>query len=177
MTTTFAKALSSGAGILAALGVIACAPSEGGESSADTTAARDIRISLERHACFGRCPVYRLEIDETGKVVYEGLGFVKTNGRQEATISPRDVQALAKEIEDAGYFGFRPNYPPDATDHPIVVTSVTIDGKTSRVEHNLGSRSAPAALEPLYRRIDEVAGTDRWVGEPQTGAPVKGGGS
>jgi hypothetical protein len=177
MIMTFRNTLSALASVLLAYGAIACAASDGGESAADTTGVRDVRITLERHACFGRCPIYKLEIDETGKVVYEGLGFVKTNGRQEATIPARDVQALAKEIEDAGYFGFRANYPPDATDHPIVVTSVTIDGRTSRVEHNLGSRTAPAVLDSLYRRIDDVAGTARWVGEQQTGAPVKGGGS
>jgi hypothetical protein len=118
-----------------------------------------------------------LDISDSGKVVYEGRGFVKERGRHEGTVSAADVQALAKEIEAAGFYSFRDSYPPDATDNASVITTVTIDHKTKRIEHNLGSRTAPAALEALYRRIDEVAGTKQWIGdggEPRPGE--KGGG-
>ncbi len=156
--------------ILVGTTLLACG---GGNESADSATARDIHIALERNACFGRCPVYRLELSGTGKVTYEGRGFVKTTGRQEASVSAGDVQALAKEIEDAGYFEFRDNYPPDATDHATVVTTVRIGERTKRIEHNLGSRSAPAVLEALYQRIDETADVERWVGPRETAAPVK----
>jgi hypothetical protein len=165
------RALVSGLTILAASA--GCA-----DKAANTEAPRAVSITMERNPCFGRCPVYRLDLTDSGKVVYDGRGFVKENGRREATVPPADVQALAKEIEAAGFFGFRDNYPPEATDHAIVVTTVTIDHKTKRVEHNLGSRAAPAALEELYRRIDEVARSKQWVGDTPT-APrpgEKGGG-
>ncbi len=137
-----------------------------------------VSITMERNACFGRCPVYRLDISDSGKVVYEGRGFVQERGRHEATIPAEDVQALAKEIEAAGFFSLRDNYPPDATDHATVITSVTIDRKTKRVEHNLGSTTAPAALEALYRRIDEVARSKQWVGDAPAPRPgEKGGGA
>jgi hypothetical protein len=144
------------------------------DTAADSIPAREVQITLERSACYGRCPVYRVEIDGTGKVVYEGRGFVKINGQQQDTVPARDVQALAREIEQSGYFGFRDNFPPDATDHPTVVTNVRIGTQSKRIEHNLGSRSAPAALETLYRRIDEVAGVKQWIGEEPIGEPAKG---
>ena len=146
-----------------------------GDSSA--TGPRAVSIVMERGPCFGRCPIYRVELTDSGKVIYEGRGFVTERGRQEATIPPADVQALAKEIEAAGFFQMRDNYPPDATDNPTVVTTVTIDGRSKRVEHDLSSTTAPAALEAIYRRIDEVTGVKRWIGENVAPRPgEKGGG-
>jgi hypothetical protein len=102
---------------------------------------------------------------------------VKERGRWERTAPADEVQALAREIEAAGYFALRDNYPAEATDHATVITTVTIDGKTKRIEHDLSSRTAPAALETLYDRIDRVAGTKEWVGDPQLPRPgEKGGG-
>ena len=169
--------LRHGLKVLAAGVVLAATLAGCGGKSEDAIAARPVSITMERTACFGRCPVYRLDISDSGKVVYEGRGFVKERGRHEGTIPVADVQALAKEIEAAGFFSLRDSYPPDATDNASVITSVTIDRKTKRIEHNLGSRTAPAALEALYRRIDEVAGSKQWVGDVQAPRPgEKGGG-
>lgn len=160
------------AAILTALG---CA--RGGSQTADSTAIvaeRDIRITLERGACFGYCPMYRVELHGDGRVVYDGLHFVRDSGRRAATVPAADVRALATEMAGAGYFGFATVYEPDATDHATVSTSLRIDGRSREVRHNLGSRSAPAVLEALYARIDSVARTARWIGDPQTGPPLKG---
>ena len=148
-----------------------------GTADAAATRTRAVSIAMERGPCFGRCPVYRVELTDSGTVVYEGRGFVAERGRKEATIAAADVQALAKEIEAAGFFELRDNYPPAATDHPTVVTTVTIGGRSKRVEHDLSSSTAPASLEKLYDRIDEVSGVKRWIGENVAPRPgEKGGG-
>lgn len=158
-----------------AVGLAAAGCSRTGDT--DEAPRRAVTIAMERGPCFGRCPVYRVEVNDSGKVVYEGRGFVAERGRQEATIPAADVQALAKEIEAAGFFELRDNYPPEATDHATVVTTVTIDGRSKRVEHSLDSRTAPRQLEDLYRRIDEVAGVKQWIGESAAPRPgEKGGG-
>ena len=165
------------ASIVVSLLIAAC--SGGSAGGGDTAAApyRAVSIAMERGPCFGRCPIYRVELTDSGKVVYEGRGFVTERGRREAMIAPADVQALAQEIEAAGFFELRDNYPPAATDNPTVVTTVTIDGRSKRVEHDLSSSTAPAALETIYRRIDEVAGVKQWVGENVAPRPgEKGGG-
>jgi hypothetical protein len=119
--------------------------------------------------------MYRLELDGSGKVGWEGRNFVRDSGLRADTISPDSVRALATEMERAGYFTFDDRYPPDATDHATVTTSLTIDGRTKRIEHNLGSQSAPAGLETMYARIDAIARSAQWIGEPRTGPPLKGG--
>lgn len=159
------RRVPSSLGALGALIVAsACGREDSGSGRDSVQPARDVRIAIERTPCYGRCPIYQLQMDSSGKVVYEGKGFVQVMGRQEGTVAGRDVQALARELEAAGYLGFRDNYAAEATDHPSVITTLTIDGKTKRVEHDLSSRTAPPQLESLERRIDEVANSARWVG-------------
>jgi len=50
-----------------------------------------------------------------------------------------------------------------ATDLPSVITEVRMNGRVKRVEHDYGCTDAPATLERLERRIDEVADVGKWV--------------
>jgi hypothetical protein len=167
MNTRRSAAFAAGLGL--AIAMTGC-------GSKDATPPRAVTIALERTPCFGPCPVYRVEVDGNGKVVYDGRGFVQERGRWERTVPSADVQALAREIEAAGFFSLRDNYPAEATDHASVITSVTIDGKSKRIEHDLSSHTAPAALATLYERIDRVTGTREWVGDPVPRPGEKGGG-
>jgi hypothetical protein len=81
------------------------------------------------------------------------------------------VDSLLAELEAAGYFGFADSYVMDspacgmyATDSPTVITSATRNGETKTIRHDRGCSSAPPGLAKLEQRIDEVAGTARWIG-------------
>jgi hypothetical protein len=50
-----------------------------------------------------------------------------------------------------------------ATDLPTVITEVSGAGRTKRIEDYHGCADRPAGLSALERRIDDVAGTDRWT--------------
>ena len=52
------------------------------------------------------------------------------------------------------------------TDLPTVVVSVVRSGVTTRVTQDYGCGGAPPVLPELHRRIDETAGTGRWIGGP-----------
>ena len=128
-------------------------------------------VSLERTPCFGRCPVYRVTISRSGLVRYEGKRFVADSGTDSARISSKAVTGLLSELEQGGYYGFDEKYVAGsagcglyATDLPSAITSVD-DGKHSkRVEHDHGCSQAPQALAGLENKIDQVAGTARWIG-------------
>jgi hypothetical protein len=51
------------------LGLLVAACSAAPEPAADYS---NMVITLERTACFGTCPIYRLTIQGNGQVVYEG---------------------------------------------------------------------------------------------------------
>ena len=129
-------------------------------------------ITLERTACFGSCPMYKLEIFADGKVVYEGKKFVKREGRVQGRIPRAAVQQLVREFNrinymrlDDEYVSEGPNCPEWWTDSPSAITSLDWKGRTKTVRHYHGCRGAKVLdqLTALENKIDRVANTKRWV--------------
>jgi hypothetical protein len=150
----------------------ACAPRTPEASvSQQTESAEAPAITLERTACFGACPVYRLWATEDGKVGYEGKAHVRHLGPGSSEISRDRLQALLSELDRAGYFSFADRYAPAeaecgrySTDSPSAITSLRWQGRIKRVVHDYGCGNAPGALVVLERRIDEVLGSAQWTG-------------
>jgi Domain of unknown function (DUF6438) len=136
-------------------------------SEAETGAA----ITLERTACFGECPVYRIAVSPAGRVTYEGSANVRRIGTASAQIAPDQVHALLVELERAGYFTFASRYAASeptcrrhSTDSPTAISSATFKGRTKRIEHDYGCGGVPGALTVMEKRIDEVLGSEQWTG-------------
>ena len=124
----------------------------------------ELVITLERTACFGKCPVYSLMIKGNGTVIYAGVDFVKTKGIQETTISMDAINQLVTEFEKADYFSLNDSYTAfGMSDMPSANTSISIGGKTKAINHYLGDRSAPEQLTELENRIDEIVNSAQWI--------------
>jgi hypothetical protein len=151
-----------------------CASRNSNSGSADGVTVDSVYapvITLERTACFGGCPVYRLAVTSDGTVNYEGEAHVRQLGTASNRIPRERVQALLSELDRAGYFSFASRYAVAdpvcgrySADSPSAITSLTYGGRTKRVEHDYGCGAAPGALVVLERRIDEVLGSARWTG-------------
>lgn len=129
-------------------------------------------ITLERTACFGSCPVYKVKIFADGKVVYEGKKFVKRKGKIQARITKAEVQRLVSEFNNLNYLNLEdeynpggPNCPEGWTDHPSAITSLEWQGKKKTIRHYHGCKGAPVLdqLTALEDKIDEIAKTKRWL--------------
>lgn len=120
----------------------------------------DVTITLERTVCFGVCPDYVVMIHGDGTVEYKGRNFVAVKGIHTAHISEESVQELVHEFYRAGFFSLADRYEQQVTDLPSQTTSITIDGKTKTV-YRYGFE--PQKLAELEDKIDEVAGTEKWV--------------
>ncbi|OLE27118.1 MAG: hypothetical protein AUI36_31735, partial [Cyanobacteria bacterium 13_1_40CM_2_61_4] len=129
-------------------------------------------ITLERTACFGACPMYRLTIAADGAVTFNGRQYTKTKGIARGQISPNDFRQLIAEFEKIDYFSLSDNYSPGTpvcprviTDMPSANTSIRLSGKMKSVNHyhGCGDSGALAKLTALENRIDEVAGTEKWI--------------
>ena len=129
------------------------------------------QITLERGACFGTCPIYKLAIKSDGTVTFEGQRFTKTIGAATGRISPSDFRALVSEFEKIDYFSLADSYSPGTkqcpqamTDMPSAITSISVKGKSKAVRHYHGcSAEALAKLTALENKIDEVAGAQKWI--------------
>src|SRR5262245_27804547 len=72
-----------------------CAPSlETPTANPTENMFSDLVITLERTACHGTCPIYKLTINGDGTVIYEGQDFVQVKGEQTASLSLDQIQEL-----------------------------------------------------------------------------------
>jgi len=146
------------------LSINACAPNVDPTSPTTTEITfPDVVITLERTACHGTCPVYKLNIEGNGTVTYEGQDFVQVKGKQTASLSPAQIQDLFSAFEETKFFTLTDYTHEDTTDSPTVITSITLNGKTKTVHHYYGDNSAPQELFDLESKIDEITNSKQWT--------------
>ena len=134
--------------------------------------SNDDSITLERTVCFGTCPAYRVTISSDGTVTFEGRQYTKTKGLATGHISANDFRKLVSEFEKIDYFSLPDRYAPGTkecprviTDMPAANTSIRLKGRSKSVSHyhGCGNAGALAKLTELENKIDEVAGTQKWI--------------
>jgi hypothetical protein len=134
------------------------------QSNGDTT---NVNITMFRGACFGTCPIYYLEINGDGKIIYRGYEYVNVTGERMSTIPVEKVKELVNQFNNSGYFNLRDRYDQvEITDQATVVTSIRIDGTFKSVYDYLGTIKLPDLqnLRQLENMIDEVTNSSQWVG-------------
>jgi hypothetical protein len=129
-------------------------------ATAQTPQAEPIEISIRRTVCYGTCPDYEVTLRGDGTVSYTGRRHVRVSGQHTWKIDPAAVRALAREMEEAGYFELKDEYTAMVTDNPTTFTSLTIGARTKRVKDYV---AGPKKLKELAERIDEVAGVKKYV--------------
>ena len=138
-------------------------------------------IILQRGACFGTCPAYKLSVSGDGTVRFstESDGFkgsaaevhlayngsnVLLPGSHVAHVDPKLVAALFQRFRDAHFFGLKPAYAASVTDLSTQVLTVRLGGQSMRVEDYGGQGvGMPASVTALEEAVDDVAGSARWV--------------
>ena len=136
----------------------------------------DIRISLQRTACFGECPIYSVTIEGNGSVVYTGVDFVASTGVRETTIGDDDLVKLVNEFLRVHFFDANEEYrersaisirpgrtylamSENVSDNPSTLLSLKLGDRTKTVTLYY---NYPAELSALADLIDEVSGAKRW---------------
>jgi hypothetical protein len=139
-------------------------------------ALSDVEISLRRTACFGRCPIYEVTLFGDGRVVFKGERFVRVEGEAEGSVEQEQIVELLNALYQNYFFDLRDSYNgrPGAylengqvsvsevriTDLPSQILRVRIGNYEKRVGHSAGG---PSGLGELIKRVDEIAGSERWV--------------
>lgn len=132
----------------------------------DESIPEDLIIRLKRTVCYGKCPAYMLTVKADGKVNFFGQDFTETKGQAESEISTDKIKRLIEAFEQAKFFELKDDYISEncATDNPTVRTTLFINDKIKKIEHDLGCK-APQELTDLEDKIDEIVGTKKWIGE------------
>jgi hypothetical protein len=123
-----------------------------------------VRITLERHACMGPCPVYRIELRGDGTVIYNGQGFVLVSGEHRYAVDAAQVTQLLSEFRAAEFFSLLDRYEAGITDQTGTKVTIEIDGRRKSVYDYVGlSVGMPTSVWRLERSIERVAGAERLV--------------
>jgi ankyrin repeat protein len=123
-----------------------------------------VKITLIRTRCFGTCPSYQVEVDGSGAIVFHGGDFVLVPGKHTAHVPEASVRALLEAFQRADYFSAKDSYTASVTDNPTYITSLSIDGRSKKVIDYAGKMAGiPDSIQALEKKIDEVAGTERWL--------------
>jgi hypothetical protein len=149
--------------------------------------AADTAITLERGACFGNCPDYRVTVHgdglvefDTGDEHFKGAAAqvhleynghnVLLPGRHTARVDPASVAQLFERFRAAHFFGLKKEYVYGATDNSTQVLTVRIGKASKTVTDYIGTQAGmPQEVRDLEDAVDLVAGTARWVsGDAQT---------
>jgi hypothetical protein len=161
----------------------ACRPRTGASAGGDGETPAD-SLSLERTACFGTCPMYRVSVDVAGRI-----RFVSRNP-QDSTAPPitdslpaDSARALLVRAAQLDFSGFPESIREDstwcalqATDHPGVYLNIHYaGGQSRRFDDYLGCHPPEgsdaarklSAVRAFEAAVDTVLNTARWARPPQ----------
>lgn len=141
-----------------------------------------LQISLQRTACFGSCPDYKVTIAGDGRVVFETTPHLDRNdvsmvhrafsaesgvrvpGTHTTTIKTEAVDRLLEHFRKARFFALRDEYRAEVTDNPTYIISIDTGNGSKTVIDYVGKKvGMPDEVTALQDAIDQAAGTDRWI--------------
>ena len=150
-------------------------------------ALADMSITLQRSACYGSCPDYRVTVHGDGLVEFDtgddhftGTAaevHLKYNGhnvllpgRHSAHVDPAVATRLIDRFRAAHFFGLRNAYVYSATDNPTQRLTVRVGNVSKTVTDYIGTHAGmPQEVSDLEDAVDEAAGSARWIsGNEQT---------
>ena len=127
-------------------------PSESSVKSPEQTAPQ-VLASIERTACYGRCPMYKATFMDNGEVKYVGKRFVEKIGTYKTLISAEEVLLIKKNIIEYDYFSLDSLYPTPISDFPSVITEASLNGQLKKV---VDMRSPPDNLRDFEKFLDSL---------------------
>ena len=121
------------------------------------------KVTLQRFACLGTCPVYTVSIDDRGRVAYRGQQFVAVIGDRYDTVSRETAQWLRQQLEQLGVWHLADgwHHRPPVADVPAVALTIE-DTDSSRTIRFLEFQT-PAFLHRAAALVDSVTQVQRWI--------------
>jgi hypothetical protein len=114
---------------------------------------------LETTACYGKCPIYKLEIYSDGKVLLFGKENIDYIGNFESSITMEKLEQLTKAFENASFFEFNDEYRSLFKDLPTKYISFHYNdiSKTIKAYDNI-----PVELNNLIRILEDLVNELDW---------------
>lgn len=147
--------------ILAAIAASCGTPKPAAVSSVKENQEDSLFASLEKTACYGQCPMYKISIFNSGIAMYEGINFVDNIGVYTAPISNEVISKLKQRASEIDYFDLDDEYESGVDDFPKTVTSINIDGKKKTVSRR--KSIGPKRLIQFEKDFESFFTDTQWV--------------
>lgn len=128
-----------------------------------TTAKTSVRqpdfehVLMKRTPCFGKCPIYTVELFKNGRLLYTGMRFVKDSGAYEKNIGAAAAQRIFDEFRKYRVDTCSEQYDMPVADLPGIYYTYTINGEERKI---VNANFGPAFLKLLAQKMDEIGYTD-----------------
>ncbi len=116
-------------------------------------------LKMDRTACFGRCPVYTVELMSDGGVYYEGMKNTEFVGKREAHLTPQQMQKFFKQLAKYKLAMTQSTYKPISTDLPHMHLNFTLNGQLKAIRN---AESGPKFLSDIGKKVDSLITTLSW---------------
>lgn len=119
-----------------------------------------IVFTLKKTACYGKCPVFTLNLFSDGTVMFEGKMFTEKIGLYQNHISEKEINNLIIEFMNADFFNLEDEYISGMTDLPTTYLTFTYNSKTKTIKDYYGS---PEKLKILENTINRYRKLENWT--------------
>lgn len=110
------------------------------------------QIVMDRTACFGTCPTYRLEVNKDGKVIFKSWAFTEYEGTYEKKFAPEKVAALFKQFDDYKVDTCAEEYTSLIADVPGIMYYIQYPKKEKKI---MNAHFGPEFLNMLAKETDD----------------------
>jgi len=125
-------------------------------------------IYMHRTGCYGRCPIYKIELNNTGMAKYTAIRFTADSGVFEKNIGKKKAAEIFEKIIDSRIDTCKNLYPTRISDLPGLIFTITYTNSTKTINNaNFG----PPVLRKLTESIDSITGKkldESWQRVPGT---------
>lgn len=116
-------------------------------------------ITFQKTSCYGKCPVYSLEIFANGKIKFKGEKNIDKIGNYNKTISKKEIEKLKESFISAGFFDLKDEYTSKKTDLPTTFIAFENKGQYKKIKDY---SDAPEVLNNLEKMIEDIVNAEGW---------------
>ena len=98
-----------------------------------------LMAKIDRTPCFGKCPVFTIELFDDGTVKYNGVAFVDKQGTFTAKVTPEFIAKIQSKALSVNYLSFENKYPIAPVviaDLPTTTTFIRIGKEDKQITDN-----------------------------------------
>lgn len=113
-------------------------------------------ITYSRFECFGKCPVFKMEVTEEGQMTFEGTKHVEALGNHHGKALHEDYLTLNKLFLESKFDQFSTSYLSTISDLPKI--EIQFNNHTV-IFHE---KEAPEELKAILKQLEKMRSETHW---------------